>query len=257
MATNNATNTSNPITVPQGGTGDASLTAYSVLCGGTTSTSAIQPIASVGTSGQLLTSNGASALPTFQSAKIPIANAAGVTLSTATWVDTFLYTFPYGATGTGTAAPVASNRVNVWLVYLPRTASYTGINLIISTLSAGNIRFGLYALDTNGMPGALVCDSGTISAGSTGVKTGAVNFNITAGYYYFAWNNSSTSHVCKAIIGANRVAGGFAIVDTGIIGPMDNFYYGLSFGAFPDPFPFASATVSVPTTVAMPFFYMT
>lgn len=66
MPTNNATNTSNPITVPQGGTGDASLTAYSILCGGTTSTGAIQSVASVGTTGQILTSNGAGFLPTFQ-----------------------------------------------------------------------------------------------------------------------------------------------------------------------------------------------
>lgn len=55
-----------PLTVSNGGTGDTSLTAYSVLCGGTTSTGAVQSIASVGTSGQVLTSNGAGALPTFQ-----------------------------------------------------------------------------------------------------------------------------------------------------------------------------------------------
>ena len=52
--------------VAGGGTGVASTTAYAVLCGGTTSTAALQSIASVGTSGQLLTSNGAGALPTFQ-----------------------------------------------------------------------------------------------------------------------------------------------------------------------------------------------
>jgi hypothetical protein len=68
MATNNATNTSNPVTVAQGGTGDASVTAYAVLCGGTTSTGAIQSVSGLGTSGQVLTSNGASALPTWQAA---------------------------------------------------------------------------------------------------------------------------------------------------------------------------------------------
>lgn len=54
------------LSVPRGGTGLASATAYAVLCGGTTSTSAFQSVASVGTSGQVLTSNGAAALPTFQ-----------------------------------------------------------------------------------------------------------------------------------------------------------------------------------------------
>ena len=54
--------------VAQGGTGSASATAYAVQCGGTTTTGAHQSIASVGTSGQVLTSNGAGALPTFQTA---------------------------------------------------------------------------------------------------------------------------------------------------------------------------------------------
>jgi len=54
------------LVVADGGTGLSSATAFAVLCGGTTSTAAFQSIASVGTSGQILTSNGAAALPTFQ-----------------------------------------------------------------------------------------------------------------------------------------------------------------------------------------------
>ena len=64
----NATNVTGTVAVANGGTGNTSATAYAVLCGGTTSTSAHQSIASVGTAGQVLTSNGAGALPTFQSA---------------------------------------------------------------------------------------------------------------------------------------------------------------------------------------------
>jgi len=59
--------TSGAIGVANGGTGNTTATAYAVQCGGTTSTGAFQSIASVGTSGQVLTSNGAAALPTFQS----------------------------------------------------------------------------------------------------------------------------------------------------------------------------------------------
>lgn len=54
--------------VPHGGTGVAALTPYAVLCGGTTGTAPVQPLAAVGTAGQLLTSNGAGALPSFQAA---------------------------------------------------------------------------------------------------------------------------------------------------------------------------------------------
>ncbi|HMJ67580.1 MAG TPA: hypothetical protein VK508_01730 [Cyclobacteriaceae bacterium] len=55
-----------PVTVPNGGLGVSSLTAYSLLAGGTTSTGNIQQISGVGTSGQSIVSNGAGALPTWQ-----------------------------------------------------------------------------------------------------------------------------------------------------------------------------------------------
>lgn len=61
--------------VAGGGTGLTSATAYAVLCGGTTSTGAFQSVASVGTAGQILTSNGAGALPTFQSGSSALGQA--------------------------------------------------------------------------------------------------------------------------------------------------------------------------------------
>jgi len=56
--------------VAGGGTGNTTFTAYSVICAGTTATGAFQNVSGVGTSGQVLTSNGASALPTWQTASI-------------------------------------------------------------------------------------------------------------------------------------------------------------------------------------------
>lgn len=54
------------VPVADGGSGRSTATAYAVLCGGITATAAHQSIASAGTSGQVLVSNGAAALPTFQ-----------------------------------------------------------------------------------------------------------------------------------------------------------------------------------------------
>jgi hypothetical protein len=65
---NLASNVTGTLPVANGGSGRASHTAYAVICGGTTTTGAQQSIASVGTAGQVLTSNGAGALPTFQAA---------------------------------------------------------------------------------------------------------------------------------------------------------------------------------------------
>jgi hypothetical protein len=54
------------VAVADGGTGVSSLTAYAPVFGGTTGTGAVQS-GTVGTAGQVLTSNGAGALPTMQS----------------------------------------------------------------------------------------------------------------------------------------------------------------------------------------------
>jgi hypothetical protein len=64
------------VAVADGGTGRSSHTAYAVICGGTTSTSAQQSVAALGSSGDILTSNGAGALPTFQA---PAAQPNGYT----------------------------------------------------------------------------------------------------------------------------------------------------------------------------------
>lgn len=70
MATKNSIDTQYPVEVAAGGQGNSSLVAYTPLCGGTTSTNPLQSVASTGTSGQVLISNGAGALPTFQSAGV-------------------------------------------------------------------------------------------------------------------------------------------------------------------------------------------
>ena len=68
--------------VDQGGTGLSTTTAYSVVFTGTTSTGNFQASAGPGTTGYVLTSNGAGALPTFQA--IP---AAGVSQAKATMLN--------------------------------------------------------------------------------------------------------------------------------------------------------------------------
>lgn len=74
--------------VAGGGTGLTSATAYAVLCGGTTSTGAFQSIASVGTSGQALLSNGAGALPSFQT----LTSFTSIAIQRITATGAFTYT---------------------------------------------------------------------------------------------------------------------------------------------------------------------
>lgn len=74
------TDVTGDLPVTEGGTGRSSHTAYALIAGGTTSTAAQQSIASVGAANQVLTSNGAGALPTFQD----VDTGAEVLISTST-----------------------------------------------------------------------------------------------------------------------------------------------------------------------------
>lgn len=66
MPTNNAWNSTNPAQVSKGGTGRSSVDAYTVVCGGTTNINPLQNVVGTGNAGDILTSNGPAALPSWQ-----------------------------------------------------------------------------------------------------------------------------------------------------------------------------------------------
>lgn len=119
---------SNPVfgtaVVAGGGTGLTSATAYAVLCGGTTSTGALQSIAGVGTSGQVLTSNGAGALPTFQ------AGSGGGILTTTVAVSSTEIKSLVATPKTLIAAQGSGKLVNVINIAMKMT--YGGSNVFVA-----------------------------------------------------------------------------------------------------------------------------
>lgn len=161
------------VAVADGGTGRSSHTAYAVVCGGTTTTAAQQSIASVGTAGHVLTSNGAGALPTFQAAGSSVPQA--VTTATAsgssvvltvdfTTYEEYEVTFDSisvgaaddsllfdassnggGAYGTTTYSgkritiTTVTNQPNLGLV--PNTGTAEGFFKIFQSSTTGNIRY--------------------------------------------------------------------------------------------------------------------
>lgn len=126
------------LSVPNGGIGRSSMTAYAVVCGGTTATAALQPIASVGTSGHVLTSNGAGALPTFQ------AGTGAMVLITSTDLSSDATADFTGFDGTSYDGYIfvlqniipATDAVHLWL----RTSTDAGVSY---DAGAANYRFSM------------------------------------------------------------------------------------------------------------------
>lgn len=103
-ASGTAANVTGLVAVPNGGTDRATMTPFAVLAGGTTATGALQQVSGLGTSGFVLTSNGAGALPTFQAAPGGSSSfAAGIAIDGATVSTAGVRFAAAGATPAATA----------------------------------------------------------------------------------------------------------------------------------------------------------
>lgn len=157
----------NPLPVSSGGTGRATATAYAVVCGGTTATGPLQSIASVGTTGQVLTSNGVGALPTMQASFVAgmiIIWSGSVgsiptgwllcdgTLSTPNLRDRFVVgagsTYAVNATG-GSADAVVVSHTHVATVTDPGHVHSIGISATLAGTTSGGGIVNTGSINTN------------------------------------------------------------------------------------------------------------
>ena len=135
------------LAVTEGGTGASSQTAYAVLAGGTTSTGAYQSVASVGTSGQVLTSNGAGALPTFQ------------TISTKAFPTGTRMSFQQSAAPTGWTKDTTAGLDN------------SAMRIVTGSVSSGGTQGFTTAFASQTPAGSVSITSVTGSAGNTTLTT--------------------------------------------------------------------------------------
>lgn len=180
--TNNLDLTKNipsPIEVDDGGTGETSLTPYAILCGGTTSTGAIQSIASVGSSGQVLKSNGDSALPTFQDAA-----GGGGYLPSPMFNDSSVY-YPLRGVNT-TSYGLTSDRLELIPFMVNRNMTITSIGSFFTAAQAGaSTRYGLYSQNPSTAAFTLVSDYGTVDNSTTGLKLISISETLSSDIIYW------------------------------------------------------------------------
>lgn len=164
-----------------GGLGTTSGTAYTLLANGTSSTGATQSLASVGTSGQQLKSNGPGALPTFQDATFfghckPVffSNAAATTVTGPAvdgTMDTHTYTIPANDLVSG-----------VWYEY-EISGTYTGTAQIDLGIALGSTKLARVAL-TPAASGDFIFRAkvmGTTSAGASVTVASSAFFGMNVG----------------------------------------------------------------------------
>lgn len=207
MATNNATNTSNPVTVAQGGTGTTSFVAYTPVTGGTTSAAAFQSVAALGSSGQVLTSNGAGALPTFQAA------AGGSSINVGSISGNW---YPSGSIwgGTGNSVVAAGNLTGTLYfvpIFVSKTTVYTDIGLLTS-VGAGTTVFGIYNDSGNGAPtGNPIANSNSTSVSNVGGTLSKYTFSspisLTPATYWLAYSVSTTNTIYTCPAGGYDMGG--------------------------------------------------
>jgi hypothetical protein len=177
-------NPTNALTVPHGGTGDASFTAYAVICGGTTSTGALQSIAGVGTSGQVLTSNDAAALPTFQTPAKPASASTTYTTNAALGTTT-----PYDDT---IPQITEGNQILSLSIACVRSTSKVKVSFAGTggVATAGPLTVALYV------------DSGADAVQVTLCQTAATNTEYPTSMEYYYTPGDTASHTLSVRVGA-------------------------------------------------------
>jgi len=188
MATNNVNDFTNPVSVNTGGTGVSSTTAYAVQCGGTTTTAPIQSVASVGTAGQILTSNGAATLPSFQGSAGsggPLVLIQKQTPSSRSFANT---DFTTGI-----------------------TSAYNTYMMIISSVTVNNI-IGFYASNDGGSTFISLtgCRTASVVGGGFGTPQEYTNCSINAPFCYISTDDigGATYDTPSVIIWLYNVASG-------------------------------------------------
>lgn len=139
--------------VANGGTGNTTATPYSVICGGTISTGVLQSVASLGTTGQVLTSQGVGALPTWTSAAFCNILLSSATPTTITTANTYVKVNGTTTSSLSNLFTATSNR----MTYNGTTPINIQVTLSVDWALSGGATLVSFAIFKNGGPITIYC----------------------------------------------------------------------------------------------------
>ena len=169
------------LTVSEGGYGLSSYTTYTPICGGTTSTGSFQSLSSIGNSGQVLTSNGAGALPSFQDASGGgLGYFLNVDCSSGNPSDGVTYVFCKGLILTTTYQAAAPGNQRLYVPKEGTITKYIGNFTVAGTLgSSQSVTLSLYVNNSSvATIATFTLDSASVSISNTGLSA-----SVSAGDY--------------------------------------------------------------------------
>lgn len=179
-----------PVGIASGGTNTTVFTPYAVVLGPKADNTSLQDVGAVGTSGQVLTSNGAGTIPTWQT--------SGATAVTS-WLG-----FPQSVVTAFSSLQLAVNTTQYLArIYLPFQITVNSITIdIVTKTTDGTLDLTIYS--ENGQTQLIAVTTATIT--TTGhVTTSVSSVVLNPGIYYFSANTNSTTDVNVRSLAATNV----------------------------------------------------
>jgi len=140
---------------------------------------------------------------------------------------------------TSTTSP-AINTLWVTTFHVIKTTKFDTISFSILTSAVGaQARAGIYRDNGNCYPGALVFDSGPISAASTGIKNATITSTVQVfppGLYWLAWECDTTGLQILCSGSTSAIDGLLGRGNTMTTPPAYGYNVAHTFGALPDPY---------------------
>jgi hypothetical protein len=132
------------------------------------------------------------------------AGSSGTSVTGAPWASGRWYT---NSPALGGSVTPAFNNLFAAPIFVGSSVTTAAIGVeIITGASGAFVRMGIYGTDTSGLPGARLVDSGQISVGTAGFKSGAVSVSLTPGWYWLAAVSQNGSPVWRGVAAPQMLA---------------------------------------------------
>lgn len=206
MSSSQVLTLTNPLPVGSGGTGLATLTAYTLLAGGTTPTGNLQQV-TAGTAGQLLQSNGASVLPSWTTATFPSGSGTlnhMLRSDGMNWVQT-----------TTTTLDSSDNLAGLRTVTIGSSAGGTAGNLILYSPTAAKGDLQLLCADSVNAYDGILTNTSLNASRTWTLPDASGTIALVSGSGAFVYN--SVSGTTQALLGGNAYIFNNAAATTGTL----------------------------------------